>query len=225
MARREDFVRYLKDKMAGKDVSRVEFPGTIKHMPDNFTKWKEDNHGRIEAMKRKGTLPEFLKERESTEADYITDDAFGERLKIHKQADKTELQENIRAARALLSSFPDMNIQIREHVYEKGVKNPEYLINENIADRKGIESEKGVASGFNKAIKQWCSVVVIDLDANMHKINTNRLGTHLFWRKQDFVSGTIEECYVIYNNKTVIITNDNIVEKCKVIETLKQLEQ
>ena len=61
-ASREDFVRYLKDKMAGKDVSRVEFPGTIKHMPDNFTKWKEDNHGRIEAMKRKGTLPEFLKE-------------------------------------------------------------------------------------------------------------------------------------------------------------------
>ena len=55
-------MRYLKDKMAGKDVSRVEFPGTIKHMPDNFTKWKEDNHGRIEAMKRKGTLPEFLKE-------------------------------------------------------------------------------------------------------------------------------------------------------------------
>lgn len=29
-----------------------------------------------------------------------------------------------------------MNMQIRKHVYEAGVKNPEYLINDNIADRK-----------------------------------------------------------------------------------------
>lgn len=47
--------------------------------------------------------------------DYIEDDKFGERLLISKQADKTELQSNIRAARAILSSFSELVIIINPH--------------------------------------------------------------------------------------------------------------
>lgn len=39
-----------------------------------------------------------------------------------------------------------MNMQIRKHVYEAGVKNPEYLINDNIADRKGKVSNHQMGS-------------------------------------------------------------------------------
>ena len=97
----------------------------------------------------------------------FNDKLYGNRLKISKDADKTEVQDNIRAAYAMLESFPEMVIKVRENVLEHGVKNPEYMINGLIADRKGIESPKGIQSGFKKAIKQGCQVVVIDLDMHM----------------------------------------------------------
>ena len=82
---------------------------------------------------------------------FITDSIYGERLLISKQADKTELEDNIRVARVLLSCFVDMNIRINEHLLVFGHKNPEYTINERLADRKGVESERGVKSAFRKA--------------------------------------------------------------------------
>lgn len=142
---------------------------------------------------------------------YTTDKTYGKRLKISVQADQTEVKENTRAAHSLLSSFPEMNMQIRKHVYENGVKNPEYLINDNKADRKGIESPNGVASGFNKAIKQGCSVVVIDLDMHPNKFKylpSIKLASAINNRHMDFENGTVSECYVIYNDKAVKITAD-----------------
>lgn len=142
---------------------------------------------------------------------YTIDNTYGERLKISVQADQTEVEENTRAVHSLLSSFPKMNMQIRKHVYEAGVKNPEYLINDNIADRKGIESPNGVASGFNKAIKQGCSVVVLDLDMHPDKFKqlpSIKLASAINNRHFDFENGIISECYIIYNGKAVKITTD-----------------
>ena len=82
---------------------------------------------------------------------FITDTIYGERLLISKQADTTELEDNIRVARVLLCCFADMNIRINEHLLVFGHKNPEYTINERLADRKGVESERGVKSAFRKA--------------------------------------------------------------------------
>lgn len=142
---------------------------------------------------------------------YTIDNTYGERLKISVQADQTEVEENTRAAHSLLSSFPKMNMLIRKHVYEAGVKNPEYLINDNIADRKGIQSPNGVASGFNKAIKQGCSVVVLDLDMHPDKFKqlpSIKLASAINNRHFDFENGIISECYIIYNGKAVKITTD-----------------
>ena len=77
--------------------------------------------------------------------EYIEDLVYGARLLISVDADKTELNENIRCARTLLESFPDMSIVIRRNVLEFQFKNPEYLINGEIGDRKGIHSERGIA--------------------------------------------------------------------------------
>ena len=156
---------------------------------------------------------------------YTLDDKFGERLKISNLADKTEVKENTRAAHALLSSFPNMSVQIRKHVFEDGVKNPEYLINEKVADRKGIEFTKGIQSGFKKAIKQGCSVVVIDLDMHMRekKLPVSSLAKFIDWRSSDFKAGIIEECYIIYHDKAVLVDKShNTREKIKAeIEKLK----
>ena len=56
------------------------------------------------------------------ETDYLLDEVFGERLLISYNADKNELNSNIRAARA---------------IYCIGHKNPEYTICNDLGDRKG----------------------------------------------------------------------------------------
>jgi len=93
---------------------------------------------------------------------YAEDKTYGKRFLVSKVADKTELVENTRAARALVASFKDMRINITPHLIADGHKNPEYTINGLTADRKGIMSEKGITSAFKKAIEHGCLSVVID---------------------------------------------------------------
>lgn len=138
---------------------------------------------------------------------------YGDRLIIHEKADKRELKENVRAAEALLKSFPNMSIIIREHVVIQNVKNPEYEINGLIADRKGIESEKGVSAGFTSAISQGCSAIVIDLDMKMRDktYKTGQLSKHIYNRFRDFRDGIIKECYIVRHDQAIKITSDNFI--------------
>ncbi len=135
--------------------------------------------------------------------DYIEDDKFGERLLISKQADKTELQSNIRAARAILSSFSELAIIINPHRIVFGLKNPEYSINNELGDRKGVMSEKGVTAGFKSAKKQGCKIVVIDLDEHIFQVRPFELSKYIARRKADFTNGLITDCYVVFNGQAV----------------------
>lgn len=155
--------------------------------------------------------------------EYYTEEKFGERLKICKGADQTELTENKRCLESLLGSFPDITAVIRKHVLEPGVKNPEYLINGLLADRKGIMSEKGIAAAFNKAIKQGCKAVVIDLDMNIGKFNEKRLCKHIQWRHSDFEDGNIETCYIVYCGKAVKVSLEDF-KKANVMNILVKLK-
>lgn len=163
---------------------------------------------------------------------YIKDKEYGDRLLISKIADKSELDDNIRAAKALLRSFPEMEMAIRGHILKHNVSNPEYLINGLVADRKGIESEKGIASGFNKAMKQGCKIVVVDLDMHPEKfpiLRTRKLSSEINNRHADFEEGKIKECYVIFKGKAVRIGADVFWEKqkrpqkqiCSILEKIK----
>ena len=116
-----------------------------------------------------------------------------------------------------------MTAVIRKHVNAVGVKNPEYIINGLIADRKGIQSEQGISNSFNRAIKQGCKAVVIDLDLHMQRVNNKRLATHIQWRYSDFEQNLIEHCYVVLNGKAVDITKETL-DKGTLIEALKRLK-
>lgn len=63
-ASKEEFVGYLKDMMADKDVSGMKFKGAIDHMPEKFDRWCDKNKERIERMRERGTLPYFIKDNE-----------------------------------------------------------------------------------------------------------------------------------------------------------------
>lgn len=139
-----------------------------------------------------------------------TDKEFGRRLLISKQADQNEVKLNTEAARILLRNFPDMHIKIREHILD-GRKNPEYIVNGAIADRKGIESEKGVRSAFRKAKEQGCEIVVLDLNAHMNSfpLRSGKLARQISGRREDFTSDAIKECYILYKEKATVIMRED----------------
>ncbi len=151
------------------------------------------------------------------------DDIMKERLLISNTADKHDLESNVHVSRSLLSSFPNMKIRIRPHILEKGVSNPELEINGLIADNKMINGEKGITSAFQKAIKQGCSVVVIDLDARLKRLDTFQLAKYLDRRKADFENGIIKECYIVYNGNAVKVT-PYLQTRVEIQNTIKKLE-
>lgn len=126
-----------------------------------------------------------------------------------------------------------MKIQIRPHVLEEGVKNPEYCINNLVADRKGIETYKGISSAFTKAIKQGCNAAVIDLDEHLREkgLNIHKFAQSLGNRIRDLESGTIKELYVIRKDRAICIKSCNArastLYECrdKIIPLLKQIAE
>jgi len=163
--------------------------------------------------------------------DFIIDDIFGERLLIHKQADQSELDENIRVARVLLNCFDDMNIRINKHLLVFGHKNPEYTINEKLGDRKGVESENGIKSAFRKAKEQGCQTVVLDFDMHMADsiLKTKKIASGIYGRHEDFTSGSINECYVVHNSKAIVVKpdvftfSDKDAIKQKIVDEIEKL--
>ena len=155
--------------------------------------------------------------------EFIVDEIYGERLLISKKADSSELDENIRVARVLLGCFEDMNIRINEHLLVFGHKNPEYTINEKLGDRKGVESENGIKSAFRKAKEQGCQTVVLDFDMHMadNILKTKKIASGIYGRHEDFISGSINECYMVHNNKAVVVMPDVFAASDK--DAVKQL--
>ena len=153
---------------------------------------------------------------------YIEDVVFGERLKISMSADPKELNSNIRAARAILSSFPEVSIVINPHRLIFGHKNPEYLICNQLGDRKGIVGEKGVTAGFKSAKKQGCKIVVIDLDEHILQVRSFELSKYISRRKADFVNGMITACYVVFDGEAVVV-NASIQTRKEIMMTIEML--
>ena len=141
---------------------------------------------------------------------------------ISTKADLKELDDNIRVARVLLSCFDDMRILINEHLLTIGHKNPEYTINGKLGDRKGVESENGIKSAFRKAKQQGCKVVILDFDMHMSEkiLKTKKIVSGLFGRHEDFSQGELDECYVVHNNKAIVVTSDAFSKSDK--ESIKQ---
>lgn len=129
-------------------------------------------------------------------------------------ADKIEIGDNIATARILVSNIPDIKIQIREHVIIKDVTNPEFVINGHIADAKrlkGYRDKKGIKNSFKNAIGQGCKSVIIDFNKHLYNvdIDVTSLAKKIYNRKADFIDGKIIECFVVFQDKAVLITMEN----------------
>ena len=71
-------------------------------------------------------------------------------------ADPKDLVKNVESER-VLSKEIKMKVKIRPHINEDGVKNPEYLINEKLADLKNIQGLGGIKNGLEDVYKRQLS--------------------------------------------------------------------
>ena len=156
------------------------------------------------------------------------DPQYGKRLQVSEKADPKDLKDNVICAKTLLDNFHDMEIHIRPHRFGNGLKNPEYNINGEIADRKSIEGPKGITSAFQKGIKQGCSIIVIDLDTayKPKSLRAVELAGKLKGRHKDFEDGVITKCYFTYKQKAICINADDVVlGKEHLIEIIKNMQE
>lgn len=135
---------------------------------------------------------------------YIKSKEYGDRLQISIKADQTDLEDNKRVAKALLESFPEMKIKIRPHLRIKNHPNPELEINGIIGENKKVGSEKGITAAFQDKREQDYKAIIIDLDAHVKRLRINDITKHIKRRIHD-LPGKIDQCYVLYKNKAVLI--------------------
>lgn len=130
-------------------------------------------------------------------------------LQISAMAHHAEINQNVNTGRILLDNFKNMELSIRPHLGKQGVKNPEYLINGMIADAKRPEGWAGISDAFTKAKRQKCKAVVIDLCKLQDKeFDISAAAKAIVNRHEDFKNKVIEESYVVWKNKSIIIKSE-----------------
>jgi hypothetical protein len=146
-------------------------------------------------------------------------------LLISAMPDMKELIDNVQTGKMLVQNYPDLKVSINPHYPQElflNTKNPEYKINNSLADAKRITKYKGISNGFANAKKQGCSIVIIDFNKHFNTTrpaNLDKIAGYLLWRKSDFNNDIIRECYICYRDKTVMINKLALENK----ETLKTL--
>ena len=169
-----------------------------------------------------GHLAKIRKETERSKlyAPYHSDPES--KVLISDFADPKDLAKNVESARVIAKELK-MKVKIRPHINEDGVKNPEYLIDEKLADLKNITSLGGIKHGLKSSCKQECEYTVFNLDGLQEFVPEE------VWRKlngvlnKDFHYAHMEMIF-IKGAKAVHLTWDN-VRGGKSIDLLKRLQE
>lgn len=145
------------------------------------------------------------------------------KVMISDFADPKDLVKNVESAR-VISKELKMKIKIRPHINEDGVKNPEYLINEKLADLKNIQGLGGIKNGLDSSRKQQCEFTAFNLDAfesiKPEMVQNKLNGIYKLYG--DKFSG--QQMIFIYSGKAVKVSWKD-VKTGKVTELLKELQE
>lgn len=143
-------------------------------------------------------------------------------VRINDFADLKDLKANVKNARVIASQL-DMSVKIRPHINEDGIKNPEYLIDNKLADLKNITSTGGFKHGLSSSFKQQCEYTVFNIDG-LEEVSAgdihNRLKGILM---KDFKYQKMK-MIMIHGKNAVKITWDD-VRQGKDTDALKILEE
>ena len=145
------------------------------------------------------------------------------KVMISDFADPKDLVKNVESAR-VISKELKMKIKIRPHINEDGVKNPEYLINEKLADLKNIQGLGGIKHGLDSSKKQQCEYTVFNLSA------FDTVEPEMLKNKLNGIYKLYGEKYAgqrmvfIYKRKAVKVSWQDVVDG-KATDLLKELQE
>lgn len=145
------------------------------------------------------------------------------KVMISDFADPKDLAKNVESAR-VISKELKIKVKIRPHINEDGVKNPEYLIDEKLADLKNIQGLGGIKHGLDSSKKQQCEYTVFNLSAfdtvepEMLKNKLNGI-YKLYGEKY---SG--QRMVFIYKRKAVKVSWQDVADG-KTIDLFKELQE
>lgn len=134
----------------------------------------------------------------------------GKKIEVNIFADAKDLEGNLKVGKIIVEKLK-LNVVIRPHIDGRlilGLKNPEYLINNKIGERKTPES-KNYKKSLKKANEQECEIVVFDLSLNKDTVenafrsieNVLKLNVHPFIREVYIISADGKEVKVYKRKK------------------------
>ena len=155
---------------------------------------------------------------------YTTIEQGGATIKVHKDADPVEVDDNIRTGLDLVRFDPTLDVRVRVHVRKKGIKNPELEVNGVMSDAKRVRSYKGIADGFRTAKEQGAKIVIIDFDKHLKgsSIPIRKVASNLSHREQDFKDQSIVKAYVVHNGHTVEVDKNLIGNRAKLEDIMNE---
>lgn len=174
----------------------------------------------------KGLSSAEVKEAKSNLSDFLQSEknlinTKNPKVKISLGADLQDLRRNYQVANICAKEL-DIDILIRTHNMNIGIKNPEYLIaNKYLGDRKSIESLNGMLKGIDTAKKQMMQSVlnpnqvphyiIWDLDL-INKIDIDLLIKNLLKKVTVERGRTIKGMIFQHKGKVAHITREQIIK-------------
>jgi SPP1 gp7 family putative phage head morphogenesis protein len=136
-------------------------------------------------------------------------------------ADNKDFMSNLKAGKIIVDNLKH-DVKIRPHVKTQGVKNPELLIDDELADLKEINGYRGVLGGLDSAKKQGATNVVFNLDG-IKDLEIQDLYRRIKGDITEDRRKTIKNLIFIYKNKAVSISREDIL-KDDFRQTLEKLK-
>ncbi len=166
-------VKQVREPGAPKEVPEIKKPPAVmRHNPAKTGEIFSDKHPMVKRLKQE-TKYKINDELQvlAQKLDYAHVYSNKGKLYIHPLADLTpdEFINNVNVAKLLVDTYV-LEIKLRAHLTITNKKNPEYLINGKIGDRK-TPTKRTFKNILKSASEQKCEVVVVEL-IKIRKFNT-----------------------------------------------------
>lgn len=150
-------------------------------------------------------------------------------VKVSIYADDKDLKDNLKSAMKI-ADILKLNVAIRPDVDTNvltGYKNPEYLINDKIADLKINFKDgnyKGINSAFKSAKKQGLSIIVFDFTKSFPDgLNIYEINRYILSNVNKNRGKQYEELIFIYKEKAIKVSRETMVNK-KLLQELEKIK-
>ncbi|WP_417366867.1 phage minor head protein [Flavobacterium beibuense] len=206
-----------------KDLPPVQFKGNVGKDKEIFR--KNGSFFKLAATNKDATRNiELTKLNAPYEQAYKS--AKGKKVEVNIYADEKDLESNVETAIVITDSL-NLNVQVRPHIdtnKAKGLKNPEYFINGNVADLKSdfkANNYKSINNAFKAAREQGLESIVFDFTTSFKQIDPVQINRWVLSNINDKRGKQFKEVIFVYNRKAIIVKRENIVNK----QLLPELEK